>query len=204
MQYLAMTYVTIKLLFGTTYCWELVILFSRLLGSHLSPHDGLVKTADFCRRRNLVKLLSKWLTFGRWMCNNIQQRSHSEKLLPWIAQFGQCFLNMTQSRPLFCLFSVFLKKKNQCEKCPFSIQYQDSNPQPLKHESTNITTRPGLPPRLYLFIFVHPVYSARIQTHNLSNMSRHPYPLDQGSRPGLYLFIFVLFTSEFNFKLKSV
>ena len=30
---------------------------------------------------------------------------------------------------------------------------------------------------------VHPVYGTRIQTHNLSNMSRHPIPLEQGSRP---------------------
>ena len=27
---------------------------------------------------------------------------------------------------------------------------------------------------------VRPVYGAGIRTHNLSNMSRHPWPLDQG------------------------
>ena len=50
--------------------------------------------------------------------------------------------------------------------------------------------------RLFLVIFkqtiqflhlnaknVHPVYGARIWTHNLSNMSHHSKPLDQGSRP---------------------
>ena len=30
---------------------------------------------------------------------------------------------------------------------------------------------------------VHPVYSAGIQTHNLSNFIRHPQPLDQGACP---------------------
>ena len=30
---------------------------------------------------------------------------------------------------------------------------------------------------------VHPVYGTGIQTHDLLNMSRHPLPLDQGSRP---------------------
>ena len=124
------------------------------------------------------------------MCNNIQQRSHSEKLLPWIAQFGQCFLNMTQSRPLFCLFSVFVKKKNQCEKCPFSIQYQDSNPQPFKHESTNITTRPGLPPRS-LFVYICPS-SIQRQDSNPQPLKHESTPIS--TRPGLparSLFVYI-------------
>ena len=33
---------------------------------------------------------------------------------------------------------------------------------------------------------VHPVYGARIRSHNLSNLSRHPQPLDQGSSPKSY------------------
>ena len=61
---------------------------------------------------------------------------------------------MGQPRPLYNLFSVFSKKnntiftKNQCKKmsCPFSIRRRDLNPQPLKHELSPITTRPGLPP----------------------------------------------------------
>ena len=32
--------------------------------------------------------------------------------------------------------------------CPSSIWGRDLNPQPLKHESSPITTRPGLPSRL--------------------------------------------------------
>ena len=30
---------------------------------------------------------------------------------------------------------------------------------------------------------IHPVYGAGIRTHDLSNMSRLPFPLDLGSRP---------------------
>ena len=40
--------------------------------------------------------------------------------------------------------------------CPSSIQHLDLNPQPLEHESSPITTRPGLPPIfLSLFVFVN-------------------------------------------------
>ena len=35
----------------------------------------------------------------------------------------------------------------------------------------------------------HPVYGARIWTHNLPNMSCHTKPLDQGSRPNERVFI---------------
>ena len=34
-----------------------------------------------------------------------------------------------------------------CKKCPSSILCQDSNPQPLEHESPPITTRPGPRPK---------------------------------------------------------
>ena len=35
---------------------------------------------------------------------------------------------------------------HQCKKCPSSIWCWDSNPQPLEHELSPITPRPGLPP----------------------------------------------------------
>ena len=52
-----------------------------------------------------------------------------------------------------------LKKKNNTiqsynksmKKCPSSIQRRDLNPQRLEHESSSITTRPGLPPNLQKF-----------------------------------------------------
>ena len=37
---------------------------------------------------------------------------------------------------------------NKCEKCPPSTRCWDSNPRPLEHESTPITTRPRLPPKI--------------------------------------------------------
>ena len=59
---------------------------------------------------------------------------------------------MGQPRPLFVHFRSLQIKNyffttNQCEKmsCPSSIWRWDSNPRPLKHESSPITTRPGLP-----------------------------------------------------------
>ena len=39
------------------------------------------------------------------------------------------------------------------KKCPTSIWHWDSNPQPLKHESPLITTRPGLPPNQAIVTF---------------------------------------------------
>ena len=58
---------------------------------------------------------------------------------------------MGQHRPLFRLFFSFqshttIFTTNQCEKCPSSIQCQDSNSRHLEHGSLPRTTRPGLPP----------------------------------------------------------
>ena len=36
----------------------------------------------------------------------------------------------------------------------------------------------------------HPVYGAGIQTHNLSNVSCHSLPQDQGSRPKKFLSLY--------------
>ena len=41
---------------------------------------------------------------------------------------------------------------NKSKKCSFSIQRWDSNPWPFKHESSPITTRPGLPPLLKMLL----------------------------------------------------
>ena len=67
---------------------------------------------------------------------------------------------MGQPRPLFCLFSVFLKQTSlqfllqiYVEKCPSSIRCRDSNPRPSECESLPFTTRPGLPPYNYRLIF---------------------------------------------------
>ena len=39
---------------------------------------------------------------------------------------------------------------NKCEKCPFSLWRWESNPQPLEHKSSHITTSPGLPPLILI------------------------------------------------------
>ena len=45
-------------------------------------------------------------------------------------------------RPLFRLFLSFQANFTtiKCEKCPSSLQLWDSNPRPLEHESSPITT----------------------------------------------------------------
>ena len=55
---------------------------------------------------------------------------------------------------------------------------------------------------------VHPVYGTWIQTHNLTNMSCHPLPLDQGSRYFIiasllhYHHVFAFLKTFFNYCLK--
>ena len=66
---------------------------------------------------------------------------------------------MGQPQPLFRLFLVFSNKQYdiykksmwKMSKCPSSIQHPDSNPQPFEHESSPITTRPGLHPFMAYF-----------------------------------------------------
>ena len=66
---------------------------------------------------------------------------------------------MGQPQPLFVYFRSFqtnntIYTTNHCEKmskCPSSIWRWDSNPRPLKHELSPITTRPGLLPYLNIF-----------------------------------------------------
>ena len=61
---------------------------------------------------------------------------------------------MDQRQPLFRLFFVFSNKQHnfyiksmwKMSKCPSCIQHRDSNPRSFEHESSPITTRPGLPP----------------------------------------------------------
>ena len=55
---------------------------------------------------------------------------------------------------------------------------------------------------------VHPVYGTWIRTHNLTNMSCHPLPLDQGSRYFIiasllhYHHVFAFLKTFFNYCLK--
>ena len=60
----------------------------------------------------------------------------------------------------------FLQQSN-VKKFPFSIWHWDSNPQPLDHELSPITTRPGLPPRYKHFTNVN--YDTGIVPRNLQS-----------------------------------
>ena len=67
-----------------------------------------------------------------------------------------CFFKTGPTLPSFIVyFWSFQTNKtiftaNQCEKmsCPSSKWSQDSNSQPLEHELSPMTTRPGLPPKM--------------------------------------------------------
>ena len=66
---------------------------------------------------------------------------------------------MGHPQPLFICFRLskqtfkFLQQINvkKCHVHSVYLWYWDSNPQPLKHESSPITTRPGLPPNSNYF-----------------------------------------------------
>ena len=66
---------------------------------------------------------------------------------------------MDQCRPLFYFrsfqTSITIFTTDICEKCPSSIQYQDSNSRPSEPESPLIATRPGLPPS-HLTLLINP------------------------------------------------
>ena len=60
---------------------------------------------------------------------------------------------MGHPRPLSVYFRLFKQalqflQQINVKKCQSSIGCWDSNPQPLEHDSSPITTRPGLPPFL--------------------------------------------------------
>ena len=66
---------------------------------------------------------------------------------------------MGHPRRLFSFIFVFSNKHHHNSynkymwKNDMPIQHQESNPQPSKHESPPITTRPGLPPNMVSFLY---------------------------------------------------
>ena len=65
------------------------------------------------------------------------------------------FFEMGQPRPLLVHFRSFQTNNtifttNHCEKCPSRIGRQDSNPWPLEHKSSPISTGPGLSSSVHL------------------------------------------------------
>ena len=65
------------------------------------------------------------------------------------------FLNGPYPASFSFIFGLFKQTNssifttNICEKCPSSIRCWDLNPRPLEHESSPITTRPGLHPSFH-------------------------------------------------------
>ena len=100
----------------------------------------------------------------------------------WILQCGMGFESWSSTTSTRCLFGIYLRwanpglffvyfwsfqtnntifTSNQYKKCPSSIQNWDYKPRPLEHESSPITTRPGLPPTVAIVnicIFNHGFY----------------------------------------------
>ena len=58
-----------------------------------------------------------------------------------------------------------LQQINAKKVCPYSKQHQDSNPHPLEHEPSPITTRPGHPPHFLLYCFL----SNRVNSKNIDD-----------------------------------
>ena len=64
-----------------------------------------------------------------------------------------------------------------------STHLKMGQPQPLFHLFSVFSNKLYNFYNKWMWKHVHPVYGAGIRTHDLSNKSRHPKPLDQGSRP---------------------
>ena len=83
----------------------------------------------------------------------------------WSATEGQSHQELLEflmgySRPLFhFIFGLFqtnmtFLQQYNVKQCLSRIWCWDSNPRPLVHESSHITTRPGLPPKIELMSFL--------------------------------------------------
>ena len=91
----------------------------------------------------------------------IRQKSEHEFVSPHaLLKVQAVFFKMGQPRPLFVYFRSFqtinrIFTTNQCEKCQcIQFRLQDSNPRPFEHESSPITTRPGLLPQGHMFCLI--------------------------------------------------
>ena len=97
--------------------------------------------------------------------------------------------------------------------CPSSILRRDSNPRPFIREPPPITTRPGLP---FVTCMNNPRWALNLHLHFLSEevdrsltkptglVDRISYGfLKKWADSGLFLFTFVLFSLQFQYKLKK-
>ena len=123
--------------------------------SRLSVSVSFFVQVMYTRSPVMISLLSKWWRNkfqlpARVLCEI--DLCHT-RLTDYCFLVHACyvFLKKWATRPFFVYFRLFKQTlqnftSNICEKCPSSIQYRDLNPQPSVHESSPITTRPGLPP----------------------------------------------------------
>ena len=103
-----------------------------------------------------VKIFPGLFSAISWNVERLKQSWKISAAAFWPFRARSLFL-MDQPWPLFHLFLSFQTHISNyatnayVKKCPSSIWCQDSNSQPLEHESPPITTRPGLLPRSLQF-----------------------------------------------------
>ena len=85
-----------------------------------------------------LKIKEIWLRLAKVFKNN--QKLHRKKQFLKLKTFSFISVFIKQTIP-------FLRQINVKNVIPFSIRCRYSNPRPSKHESSSITTRPGLPPK---------------------------------------------------------
>ena len=137
-------------------------------------------------------LLSQILIIGTFTISALDLSLSSS--LPFLFALASAYLQKGQYQKAFSTF-LFLKwaipglffiyfrsfqinnsifTTNECEKmsCQSSIPRQDSNPRPLECESPPITTRPGLPPKISIFLFLS---SSLTASHDLLGFLSLPF-----------------------------
>ena len=101
-------------------------------------------------RPKVEKLFCQWLLGDSQIeCSMWAQHSFFTGTIPsWFQPFWNVFTNGPSPASVFFYFRSFQANNVVLTKmsCPSSISCQDSNPWPLEHQSSPITTRPGLPP----------------------------------------------------------
>ena len=112
---------------------------------------------------------------------------------------------MGQPRPIFHLFSVFSTNQNNFYSksmwkmsCPSILQCRDSNPQPLEHELSPITTWPALPPYfsiVYVRTYLCSSFHFKISLYYVVNLKKSTF---QFSYPILELFDILVFEKIVN------
>ena len=120
-------------------------LFSNEIQSLYSQHNRIIQVWN-CTAA--LPLCTNEQDLGRTLLGKRQMLYVIKQLRPKVKKISKGHL-----LPLFVYFRSFSIQTNntfltrsQYEKCHVHVQCRDSNPRPLDHESSPITTRPELPP----------------------------------------------------------